>query len=160
MRFPVFYLNDYFYLSENEWDAITFVPKRNVKFLGFGAMGNYHKKDMKYKIKWVIDGEESEEHTIEVKEAEDRIENKWYLFRLKDLGVKPIKVSDGGKIDICMKCCSDDYEYRRTSYGYHGYQDRYCKIEGQDYDFDMKTSELNCNNTSESWGQIPVILYQ
>ena len=93
-------------------------------------MGNYHKHDMTYILKWFIDDEESEEHKVEVKDAEDRIDKKWYLFRLNDLGVKPPKVSEGAKIEILLKCDNDDRAHRRTSYGYDGYKDKYDKIEG------------------------------
>jgi len=61
IRFPKFYLTDYFYMETYSWDAVIFVPKRNIKFLGFGIMASYNDKDMKYKIKWVIDDDDSME---------------------------------------------------------------------------------------------------
>ena len=48
-------------MENYSWDAMTFIPRRNIKFHGFGIMASYNNKDMKYKIKWVIDEDESME---------------------------------------------------------------------------------------------------
>jgi len=54
VRFPEFYLTDYFYMNTRYWDAVVFVPKRNVMFFGFGVMANYNGKDMKIKVQWNV----------------------------------------------------------------------------------------------------------
>ena len=51
---------DYYYLSKSAFDAVIFVPKRNVMFHGFGIFANWGRKDMKYEIKWLIDEQEYE----------------------------------------------------------------------------------------------------
>jgi len=132
-RFPRFYLNDYFYLDTNCWDAVTFVPIRNIKFFGFGLMGNYHSYDTTYKVKWIIDEVESEEYIKETKWTEDvDPEKKWLSIRLSDFDIKPIKVPKDGKIDVLVKVVCDEYAYdkRRTTYGHEGYQDRYSTLDG------------------------------
>ena len=48
IRFPKFYHTDYFYMETYSWDAVIFIPRRNIKFLGFGIMASYNDKDMKY----------------------------------------------------------------------------------------------------------------
>lgn len=60
---------------------------------------------------------------------------------------------------IKLKEGTYDYDIRRTMYGYNGYPDQYSVIEGQDHDFETEMSEMNENNTNESWGQIPFIMY-
>ena len=85
-------------MEDYSWDAVIFVPKRNIKFLGFGLMANYNNKDMKYKIKWVIDGEDEfgdEGLLYEVADADKDPEKKWFSIRIADLGYKPIKINEG-----------------------------------------------------------------
>ena len=54
VRFKDFYFDDYYNLNSSRWDAVAFIPKRSVKFLGFGIMANYYKKDMTYIVKWYV----------------------------------------------------------------------------------------------------------
>ena len=78
------------------------------------------------------------------------------------MGTKPVKVSDGQNLHVCIKISSvapGGNDCRRHNYGYSGYKDRYSVIEGQEYDFDMDYSSHNDNSTSSDWGQIPYILY-
>ena len=58
-RFPRLYLTDYFYMETYSWDAVVFVPKRNIRFMGFGIMSSYNNKDMAYKVSWAIDDDEN-----------------------------------------------------------------------------------------------------
>ena len=42
VRFPKFYIEeDYFCMENYAWDAVAFVPKRNIKFHGFGVLAIY-----------------------------------------------------------------------------------------------------------------------
>jgi len=120
-RFGRSVTSDYFYLDSYSWDAVIFVPKRNVMFHGFGIFSNWSKKDMKYRLKWYIGGEESEEKEFEIVDADADPEKRWYEINFSDMGEKPIKVSEGTEIDICIGCCTSDYEYRRCFYGNNGY---------------------------------------
>ena len=149
--------HDYYYLHTRYWDAVTFIAKRNVMFHGFGVLANPQGKDQTFIIMWDIDGEKSEEYTVETTDGDKDPEMKWHHINLKDLGVAPIKVSEGQKIDCCMKIKDDDM--RRTWYGRDGYKNRYSTFSDQDYDFDTDYSRYNDNNTSADWGQIPFILY-
>ena len=64
VRFPEFYLTDYYYMNVTYYDAVCFIPKTNVHFHGFGVMANYNSKDLTYKIKWSIDDDVSDEHEV------------------------------------------------------------------------------------------------
>ena len=55
-RFGRVTLNDYFYLSSRYFDAVCFIPKRNVMFHGFGVLAHYDAKNVNYIFKWAIDG--------------------------------------------------------------------------------------------------------
>ena len=44
---------------------------------------------------WDIDGEKSEEHTVETTDGDKDPENKWHEINLRDLGVAPIRVNEG-----------------------------------------------------------------
>ena len=142
------------------WDAVVFIPKKNVNFMGFGIMSSYNNKDMAYKVSWAIDEEPNQgELEWSITDAEKHPEKKWFEFHLKDLGHAPVKVSEGQKIHCMVKVVSDDYEQRRCLYGYDGYQRHYSELEDQEYDFDTAHSSYNGNCTNDSWGQIPFILY-
>ena len=53
-RFPQIYKTDYFYMETYSWDAVAFIPKRNVTFYGFGILASFNNKDMKYKVSWAL----------------------------------------------------------------------------------------------------------
>jgi len=89
-------------MENNYWDAVAFVPKRNVKFHGFGLMSNYEKIDMKVKIRWQIEGDEPcEDIFLELPDADKDPDNRWHEIYIKDHGHRPINVSEGLKIH-CM----------------------------------------------------------
>ena len=50
IRFPEFYLTDYFYMNTRYWDAMVLKPKCRVYFLGYGMLANYNANDMNVKI--------------------------------------------------------------------------------------------------------------
>lgn len=131
-RFKRIYYNDYYYLRVTpDFDAVTFIPRRNVYFMGFGLISHYHKSDMVYNICWAIDGEKSDVHKIEMKDAEKDPTHKWFTVNLKELlGIKPIKCSEGTKIDVMVNCETRDMRY--CPYGDTGRQSDYDTIEGQD----------------------------
>ena len=90
-------------------------------------------------------------------DADKDPDNNWFTFKLKDVGVPPIKVSEGQEIHCCLKVMNDDY--RRTWYGQGGYKEHYSVKQDQEWDFTTGYSDHNDNNTSSDWGQIPFILY-
>lgn len=141
---------DYYHLSTSYPDAVAFVPKRDVLFHGFGILQHYDKKDVTYKIKWVIDTEESEWHDYFCPIADKDEEKNWHEIKLANIGVKPIKVSEGQDIHCLMKVSKDDE--RRTTYGSGGYVADIEKIKDQDFDFITKSSSWNTNSSSSDWG--------
>ena len=144
-------------MNTRYWDAVVFIPKRNIIFHGFGVFANYNNKDLTYKVGWNINDADSDEYEIAKVDADKCVEKKWHEINLKELGVKPIKVAEGTKIHCKIRVTDDDH--RRCFYGYSGYKDRYSVIPDQEYDFDMDYSSFNDNSTSADWGQIPFILY-
>lgn len=78
VRFPEFYLTDYYYMNTTYYDAVTFIPKVAIHFCGFGIFANYNSKDVKYKIMWAIDGEKSEEFEYEFADGDKDPEKKWF----------------------------------------------------------------------------------
>ena len=64
IRFQDFYLTDYYYMSSSYWDAVVFIPKRDIWFFGFGLFSNYNNKDVGIKFQWNL-GKEGEELTSE-----------------------------------------------------------------------------------------------
>ena len=128
IRFPEFYLTDYFYMNTRYWDAMVFKPKCRVYFLGYGMLANYNANDMNVKIQWHIGEEVSEEYEINMVDADKDPEKKWFNIDIRDLGQSPILVEEGTPIHCKMKVTNDDH--RRCFYGYSGYRDRYSVIDG------------------------------
>ena len=87
--------HDYYYLHVRYWDAVCFIPKREVLFHGFGILANPNGKDQTFIVMWVIEDEKSEEFTVETTDGDKDPDNKWHEINLKDLGVNPIKVLEG-----------------------------------------------------------------
>lgn len=112
IRFKNFGLRDYYYLSTYYWDAVAFVPKRDVIFFGFGIMSNYRDKDVKHVLQWQL-GEggndySSEEFEVEFANEDADQEKKWWSFDIRSVGEKPIKVPEGQQIHVKMKTTRDD----------------------------------------------------
>ena len=80
--------DDYVYMSNCRWDACCFIPKKSIKFMGFGLLGNFKGKDMSYKVQWIIDDVASDEHIVDF--AIDEIDEQWksYLVDIRKLGEK------------------------------------------------------------------------
>ena len=98
IRFPKFYLEDYFYMEKDYWDAVTFVPKRNIIWHGFGCFSGWDKKNMEYTIKWYVGEDESEEHEFNIEDERKDPEKKWFEIYLSEMDEKPIRVSEGTEI--------------------------------------------------------------
>ena len=78
IRFPSTVSTDYYCLSTRSWDSVAFVPRTQVFFIGFGAMSNSEKKDIKLKIMWDIGGEKSEEYEVDLNEADKDLDKNWF----------------------------------------------------------------------------------
>ena len=80
IRFPDFYLTDYYYMNTVHYDAVVFVPKVDIVFFGYGIFANYNGADMKYKVQWQIgkEGEKSEEYEIDCPDGDKDPEKKWH----------------------------------------------------------------------------------
>ena len=71
--------------------------------MGFGLLANYKAKDISFKIQWIIDGVESDEHSVNY--TGDQIDEKWKSHHLdiRSLGEKYISCNEGSKIVVkCM----------------------------------------------------------
>ena len=126
VRFPEFYLTDYFYMNTCSWDAVVFIPKRSVLFFGFGLMANYNGHDMKIKVQWNINDTDSEVYEKECSDGDKDPDKKWFEIDIREFGCKPIRANEGDKIHCKVKVRND--ECRRTFYGYNGYKDNYSKM--------------------------------
>ena len=91
---------DYTYMHKTRWDAACFVPKRSVKFMGFGLLANYCGKDMKYQIMWSINDEPSEEYEVEYTDDQKDPEIKSFTVDIRNFGCKYINCGEGDKIVV------------------------------------------------------------
>jgi hypothetical protein len=96
-------------------------------FVGFGVLAHYNNKNVTYKFKYKCDEEISEELSISFQDADKDPEKRWHTINLKEeFGIKPIRVDEGGKIDIMIKVGDDDM--RRCYYGTGGYKEKYSTL--------------------------------
>lgn len=117
VRFKNF-VEDYFYMEVDYKDAVAFVPNTNVVFHGFGIFCNYNQKDVKYKVQICYDQEQPEEiYEVEKAYADRDQEKRTFDITLKELGLKPVKVSEGTKIHIIVWITVYESEVRRHYYG-------------------------------------------
>lgn len=146
----------------DQWDAVKFVPKRDVVFFGFGIGANYYSKDNQLIFQWNLGdrGEdyESEEYTVEFLAAEKEEGKFWHSFDIRSVGAKPLKVAEGQAIHVKVKATKED-DFRKLHYGYSGEKDTYSTLPDQEYDFDMQDSNFNSGSTYYYYGQFPFILY-
>lgn len=127
-RFPEFYYTDYFYMNTRYWDAVVFIPKRNIVFFGWGLFANFNGTDMDLKVQWQIgeQGEKSDEYELKMSDSDKEPEKKWFTIDIREFGVKPIKVNEGERIHV--KCKVGNDEQRRCFYGYSGNKEKYSVI--------------------------------
>ena len=140
VRFPDMYTTDYYYMNTTYYDAVTFICKRNIVFLGYGLFANYNGNALEGKVQWQIgeNGEKSEEFDYKFEDGDKDPEKKWHIVDIRNFGCKPVKVNEGEKITVKAKVANDNC--RRVCYGYNGYKDRYSTIPDQEYDFDTEYS--------------------
>ena len=82
------------------WDAICFVPNRDILFKGFGLFSNFDRKNTKVKIQWVIGNSFSETYEVELLSQESDEQNNWHTIDIRNLGVEAIKVEEGVEIHV------------------------------------------------------------
>ena len=93
----------YYYIFARNIDAIEFIPKQKIVFMGWGQWQNVQKKDMNLKYKWEIDGQQTEWYDRTVLEEDMDQEENWTKINItKDFGVKPIVVNAGQSIHIMV----------------------------------------------------------
>ena len=112
---------------------------------------------------WDIDGKRSDWHYMRVLNEKMEKDDKWQSISLQDdLGVKPILVDAGTPIHILVQSPPGTPQYP-CWIGQNGnldWQRRFVDIFKQEMDFEAHASEYNTSETTQSWGQIPFILYQ
>jgi hypothetical protein len=109
----------------------------------------------------VDDNDMSEPIEIAKTEADADPEKKWQTILLSEIGLKPMKIKAGQKLHIGIQMrpgSNDDYTLRAHFYGYEGEQTCLEKID-QPQDFMTERSPHTTSSSSESFGQIPFILY-
>ena len=86
-RFEGYVKNDYACLNtcgeKERWEGICFVARRDVWFRGFGMFTGYEGKNISFRVKWVIDGEESETHTVVLTASEAEEDSKSHAIDLQ-----------------------------------------------------------------------------
>lgn len=104
---------------------------------------------MNLKYSWEIDGQKTEWYERTVLEEEMDQEENWAKINItKDFGVNPIVVEAGQSVHILVQaqdgCENNRYE---VWVGDQGYPNDIEKIEGQEIEFETRTSTHDNNNT-------------
>ena len=123
-------VDSYWYLSTTSVDALKFIPKRDIKFFGFGMFSNYNGKDMTMKVSWFLEDEDPGESrewyevTVNIDECELAYEGspgKVFDFYIQSVGQKPFIVREGQKLTVMAKSTHSDSTLARQYYGSDGY---------------------------------------
>ena len=82
-----------YYFSTEKWDAISFVPRRNVQIHGFGINSNRWRRTTKAIVAWAVDDDPLSE-PVQVEYSKDDVEkpNRCYHFKFHDKEIDKIKV--------------------------------------------------------------------
>lgn len=149
---------DYYYMSYNYWDAICFIPQKNITWYGFGVLSNRDNNNVQHTYKYFLEEDGVELGELSHADADKDPEMKTFLVDLKsDFGIAPVKVAAGQKLHILMKAKNE--ESRRTWYIYENTDD-YKKRDDQPLDFLMEYSNHDDNGCSRPYsGQFPFIVY-
>ena len=92
------------HISTSNTDALVFIPKRDIYFMGIGAFCNYNQKDMTMTIWWKLgDGEKSEELDKLLVDAEKDAELKTHDINITELGASPVKVSADDRLTVYIR---------------------------------------------------------
>ena len=110
-------------MSYNYWDAICFIPQKDIMLHGFGIFAHRNDRSCQHVLKWGTEGNFSDEHKVEFEDGDKDPEKKWWTFNLKDVGERPYKVASGEKLHIFLKAQNEDsrkcwYEYEDRDYQY------------------------------------------
>lgn len=96
VRFLKIKHTDYYYMSYNCWDAICFVPQKNITWYGFGVMSSRDSRNVQHIYKYFLEDEGVE--LGEVSHEDGDKDPEWKTFEVdlkKDFGMSPVKVAAG-----------------------------------------------------------------
>lgn len=164
-RFKEWRKDDYQCIYANcDRDAMSFIPKKNIYFYGFGFFGLYNGmagRDAIYTFQWRL-GEhghdyKSKTYDVTLKWSDLNEEKHDHLIDIRELGEDPMLVEEGQKLHLLVYRAQSDSCY--VGFGYSGSQDAYSTIEGQEYDFETGDSNWTNNSTRGDWGCFPFIYY-
>ena len=82
-RFNRHIYNDYWPMNLNHWEAIVFVPRRDVFFYGFGVFAHKDGLDLPVDVQWHIDGEKHEMFHVTLNDADADPEHKWHSIDIR-----------------------------------------------------------------------------
>lgn len=156
VRFKKLVKNDYMFMGTSYYDGIIFVPKVNITFFGFGLFASYRGHNQTFHIRWKIDDEYSDKYEMSFQHSERDPENNWHEVDIRNLGVAPIFIPSGTKVNVLAYPFEDDM--RRTYYGDYGRREHREQIPEQENLFDIVNSPERYDS-SEGYGQFPYILY-
>ena len=129
---------DYYYMHSSYWEAICFIPVKNIVWYGFGVLSSRDNKNVEHKYKYYLDDHEVVLGELSHEDAEKDAEMKTFDVDLKrEFGHAPVKVAAGQKLHIMMQAKNE--ESRRTWYIYENTDD-YKKRDDQPLDFTMESS--------------------
>jgi len=106
------------FMGTSYYDGIVFIPKVNITFFGWGLFASYRGHDQTFNIRWKIDNDYSDKFEISFVHSERDPENNWHEVDIRNVGVQPIFVPAGSRLNLLAYPTTDDM--RRTFYGDYG----------------------------------------
>lgn len=100
VRFKKLVKNDYMFMGTSYYDGIVFIPKVNITFFGWGIFASYRGHDQTFNVRWKIDSEYSDKYEVSFVHSERDPEGNWHEVDLRNLGVSPIFVPAGTRLNV------------------------------------------------------------
>ena len=144
------------FMGTGYYDGIVMIPKVNITFFGWGLFASYRGHNQTFNVRWKIDQEYSDKYEVSFVHAERDMEMNTHEVDLRNLGVAPIFIPAGTRLNLLAFPQTDDM--RRTWYGEYGRSEYREEIPDQENIFDVERSDERYD-TSDNYGQFPYILY-
>ncbi len=148
-------------LYKDEWDAIAFIPKVDITFMGFSFFDQNTRNTFSLRFKIMIGDVEHCEKEVRMNKTSfpDPEDSKLMFVDIQKEGFKYTDVRQNEKIHIMIKTWEDNY-----SDGYYGYgtcdsNSDPVNAKNED-DFEVEESSYSvCRRATKTTGMIPSILY-
>ena len=160
-RFTTHMYNTNQTLLKDQWDAIAFIPKVDISFMGFSFFEQNTRNNFSLRFKIMIGDVELCEKEVRLNKTSfpDPEDSNIMLVDIQKEGFKYAEVRKNEKIHIMIKTWEDNYTDGYYCYGTCDSNSDPVNAKNED-DFEVEESQYSvCRRATKTMGMIPSILY-